>query len=309
MNSILFEQYGKSGIPILTSIGDGSVACWGIRKLRSAYSGYCIKVRRSSDDTTLNVGFSGDNLDTSSLLSFVGAGNGLVETIYDQSGNGWNLLQTTLINQPSIVTSGTLNTRGGKTVIKFDGVNDIMTVPTSTAAFVNIHYNKGFVSGVFGVTTLNTNGYKGLFGNCTDMGGHVGFFLLYDDRSSFSLDENCNFVAKTTSGSNYSIICKGVNGLFANNIAIINIGLDNQNSNSQERGVLYGNNASSSLINTQSSISSSANSTNDFCIGSETLSVGARYDLEFQELILFTNDQKKYARSFRNNQNNYYNIY
>ena len=89
------------------------------RKAKSTYSGYCMKVRRSSDDTTQDIGFSGSDLDTTSLLSFVGAGSGYVHTWYDQSGNSNNATQTTNANQPRIVLNGTLETENTKPIINF----------------------------------------------------------------------------------------------------------------------------------------------------------------------------------------------
>ena len=68
-----------------------AAAAYSLRKLRSAYTGYAIRVRRSSDNTEQDIGFSSTfGLDTSSLTSFCGAGNGFVTTWYDQSGNGNN---------------------------------------------------------------------------------------------------------------------------------------------------------------------------------------------------------------------------
>jgi hypothetical protein len=58
---------------------------WSLRKLRSSYSGFCLEVRRSSDNALQNIGFDSNGLiDTASLLSFVGAGSGFVRTLYNQ---------------------------------------------------------------------------------------------------------------------------------------------------------------------------------------------------------------------------------
>jgi hypothetical protein len=57
------------------------------RLLRAAYSGSAFQVRRSSDNTTQDIGFVGKNTDTASLLSFCSATNGFITKIYDQSGN------------------------------------------------------------------------------------------------------------------------------------------------------------------------------------------------------------------------------
>lgn len=91
----------------------GAATAYSFRKLRSAYSGNCIRVRRSSDNTEQDIGFVSNVLDTTSLLSFVGANNGFVTTWYDQSGNAVNITNSTAATQPQIVSSGALVTVGG----------------------------------------------------------------------------------------------------------------------------------------------------------------------------------------------------
>ena len=93
----------------------GAAAAYSLRKLRTGYVGNAIRVRRSSDNSEQNIAFDASgNLDTTSLLAFVGSGNGFVTTWYDQSGNGSNLIQTTAANQARIVYSGVLETLNGK---------------------------------------------------------------------------------------------------------------------------------------------------------------------------------------------------
>ena len=111
--------------PILDSY-TGSAASYSLRKLKTTYSGYAIKVRRSSDNTETDIGFSGEALDTVSLLTFVGSGNGFVTTWYDQSGNGKNAVQTTATNQPNIVNGGNIRTQGTKPTLYFDGIDDYL---------------------------------------------------------------------------------------------------------------------------------------------------------------------------------------
>ena len=53
--------------------GDGAAAAYSLRKVKASYSGNCIDVRRSSDNTTSSIGFSGNELDTTALEAFVNA--------------------------------------------------------------------------------------------------------------------------------------------------------------------------------------------------------------------------------------------
>jgi hypothetical protein len=87
----------------------GSAVAYSLRKLRAAYTGNLIRVRRSSDNAEQDIGYNSNNdLDTASLLTFCGAGNGFVTTWYDQSGNINHSTQATAVNQAQIVSSGAL---------------------------------------------------------------------------------------------------------------------------------------------------------------------------------------------------------
>lgn len=107
---------------ILDRLSVSSSAAYSLRKLRNAYTGNAIRVRRSSDNAEADIGFttSGD-LDTVALLAHCGAGNGFVTTWYDQSGNGRNATQTTAGAQPQIVNNGVLEIANGKPAIRFNG--------------------------------------------------------------------------------------------------------------------------------------------------------------------------------------------
>ena len=99
----------------------GASQAFSLRKLNNTYTGNIIEVRRSSDNATQNIGFSGDVLDSASLLAFVGGSNGFVKTWYGQDGNNINATQITNANQPMIVSGGTIITQNNKPTILFDG--------------------------------------------------------------------------------------------------------------------------------------------------------------------------------------------
>jgi hypothetical protein len=85
-------------------------------KLDKNYTGSAIKVRRSSDNTELDIGFVNNELDTASLLDFVGSGNGFVTIIYDQVGSN-NMVQNNASLQGQIVSNGSVILKGGKPCI------------------------------------------------------------------------------------------------------------------------------------------------------------------------------------------------
>lgn len=102
-------------ISYLLDTYSGAAAAYSLRKLRNDYTGSAITVRRSSDNTSTNIGFDvNGNLDTASMLSFVGVGSGFVSVWFDQSGNGRNLIQNTSANQLRIVNAGVIDVLNGK---------------------------------------------------------------------------------------------------------------------------------------------------------------------------------------------------
>jgi|LakMenE18May11ns_1017448.scaffolds.fasta_scaffold9858133_1 hypothetical protein len=110
---MILSTHGIVGSQIQSFVGlldtyPNAAAAYSVRKLRTAYTGSAIRVRRSSDNTETDIGFSGANLDTSSLTSFCSGTNGFVTTWYDQSGNARNATQTTASNQPKIVNAGSV---------------------------------------------------------------------------------------------------------------------------------------------------------------------------------------------------------
>ncbi len=81
-----------------------------VRKVVEAFAGSCMRVRRSSDNTELDIGFdSSGGLDQTALLAHVGAGSGFLAKWYDQSGNARDAIQATLASQPRIVNAGTVD--------------------------------------------------------------------------------------------------------------------------------------------------------------------------------------------------------
>jgi 3D (Asp-Asp-Asp) domain-containing protein len=113
------ESVGFIGI---LDLYPNAAAAYSLRKLRTLYTGNAIRVRRSSDNTETDIGFTSvGDLDTTALTSFCSGTNGFVTTWYDQSGNSRNATQTTAANQPQIVSSGSILTLNSKTSMLYTG--------------------------------------------------------------------------------------------------------------------------------------------------------------------------------------------
>ena len=96
---------------ILDTYGSADFA-FSIRKLSSSYLGACMRIRRSSDNAEQDIGFIGNDLDTSAISTFCGAGVGYVVKWYDQSGNLRDKSNSTAANQPIIYNNGMVTRNG-----------------------------------------------------------------------------------------------------------------------------------------------------------------------------------------------------
>jgi len=158
----------------LLDLYPNAAAAYSLRKLRAAYTGSAIEVRRTNNDVA-DIGFtSTGELDTAALLAFTGTGaldNGFVTKWYDQSGNARNATQVTALSQPKIVNAGSILTKafigGSKPTISFTTSN-ILNFDTTIGNNVgNIFYKTvAYVTGgdsyrnVITISTTNAGGSR-----------------------------------------------------------------------------------------------------------------------------------------------------
>ena len=108
---------GSGGSLLLDEYGTNNKLAYSVRKLRTAYTGSCMRVRNRFG-VELDIGFdSSGNLDESALLTHCGANDGLVVKWYDQSGNGGDMVQSIQSQQPKIVSSGAVLKENGKPIV------------------------------------------------------------------------------------------------------------------------------------------------------------------------------------------------
>jgi len=100
-----------------------------MRKLRAAYAGNCIRLRRDSDNAESDFGFDGSgNLDSAAIASWLGGTSGFVVAWYDQSGNGKNITQATAGNQPVYLA----NWQNGLPAVRFLPANSTYLIVDTT---------------------------------------------------------------------------------------------------------------------------------------------------------------------------------
>lgn len=188
-NNLVWEKAS----PLLLDLYPNAAAAYSLRKLRTAYAGDAIRVRRSSDDTEMDIGFVDNELDTASLLNFVGAGDGFVSTWYDQSLNANNFIQPTASNQPEIIKNGFIYYINGNVGIfsnQYNLSHQMYTVNTGIINQVETSY--------FAVTSNYTIENTGVLFSTNYSSNTNAYRCLVDTRST----PNRNFVI-TVDGLNY----------------------------------------------------------------------------------------------------------
>jgi hypothetical protein len=256
-----------------------------------------VRVRRSSDNSEQD--FTVSEINSGALVSFVGSGNdGFVETWYDQSGNGNNLTQATDGKQPTIVTSGTLNTRNNKPIIKFIQANstfleiaDSSMFPTGSNIAVTIFHAMHI--------DISSSNRLGVFGN--NNGGSNAQANTYRFGSGTSRRVIVKF------GDASSTQVELISGFYTND----------SDSILTYQFAVNGGTASLQAFNNGSSLSSNSASTTDQSYGpvSDSIILGARRtldnfsDSEFFEVIAYGSDQLSNRSAIETNMNSHYSIF
>jgi hypothetical protein len=163
----------------------------------------CIRVRRSSDNAEQDIGFNANNLDTASLLTFIGVNDGRIVKWYNQGSNAAtdDLIQSTGSLQPYIVLGGVLyEDLSLKPTINF----------TNNSLNANLAYfnNKSFGASIVVLRNDTTATRRDIFSFKTS-GVTARFFSTFNlptsHRSSiYTRRLNGDSVSVLTTGANYT---------------------------------------------------------------------------------------------------------
>jgi hypothetical protein len=283
---------------LLLDLYPSAAAAYSLRKLRAAYTGSAIRVRRSSDNTEQDIGFTGNVLDTSALTSFCAGTNGFITTWYDQSGNNKNATQTTASNQPQIVNSGSVYLKNGKPEILFN--SKYMTIASSISYFNNFTYSKN--AGFAICHRDDSSGYKAVIGSNNGVGTSIGFQMATSPNYALN-DYNTNGTTEISFNQTNN------NVITTNTLFLYTILWDLQNSTAANRSLIYVNNGTVIKNNTNTGSSTNANASFDLSIGSVSPSGNGIFNGGISEIILYPSDQTTNKTGISTNINTYYGIY
>jgi len=293
----LFPVFGF-GInpPYLLDLYPNTDVAFSLRKLRSDYTGPCIQVTRSSDNTTKDIYFGSYGVDTQDLLSFVGANDGSVAIWYDQSGNGFDVSESTVARQPLIVESGNLVLLDGLPAIRFIRADTLRLSRTSASAILKNSPGIGFF------TVSKRTGSSSLGGQIASVrqistGTRAGLFMR-QDASNLGLTfggRRVNTDAFTRVGTGNAFTFDQVIGTTVGDYTVQDIFLF-------QNGVAAGSNLSFATPG------NTGNTDQQFYIGNFNLTTDL-YDGYISEVILWATNKSSDRVAIESNINSYYQIY
>jgi hypothetical protein len=263
----------------LLDLYPNAAAAYSLRKLRKDYTGSAIEVRRTNNDVAdIGFTFTGE-LDTAALIAFTGTGaldNGFVTKWYDQSGNGYNATQTTALNQPQIVSAGSVVLENGKPSIEFDGIDDFLSNGTTLTLPSNVSIFTIFKN----VTFINNQRFYHIKSSSNNISMTRNFTSI--SQTVFrTLTDDVNYFGPVADTSNQSLL-----SIF-------------------DSDTLYQN---TNIVVTKSNNQSAY-------FGNSGIYLGARADglspanVNFQEFIYYPSDELSNRTGIQDNINDFYSIY
>ncbi|WP_066038644.1 fibronectin type III domain-containing protein [Herbiconiux solani] len=109
--------------PLLsTAVGVAPALAFSRRKVVAGYSGPAYRLRRSSDNAEMDIGFVGSNPDDATAIAWLAGAGGYVVKWYDQSAGAHHFTAPTAAAQPPLFTAGALITKGPQ----FDGTRALV---------------------------------------------------------------------------------------------------------------------------------------------------------------------------------------
>jgi len=279
-----------AAVSLLLDTYPDAIVAYSTRKLRTAYTGSALRVRRSSDNTEQDIGFTATNdLDESALTTFVGANDGFVVRWYNQASSSYSssILQSTTANQATIVSSGTVTKINSKPTLDFDTTdfytsNEILIKNTTHANVFSVHQYKNVNTDIYAVY---------------DLAPSVGFGLTVDSRSSPA------FMKLWTGGLAGNVTT--YNFQPAANTTYLTSNIQNPSTSSNTAGPIWVNNvqytsSAYSIFGQEDIIPYSLGSLNNF---------SSVLNGRLSEFIFYPTDQSANRVGIQDNINAYYSIY
>jgi hypothetical protein len=278
-------------LPLLLDYAGGAAAAYSLRWLSNSYTGPVVRGRRGVDAAQRD--FIPSEITDGTVAAWngeVGSTGVSVTTWYDQSGNGNDAVQATSQYMPLLYSAATgLVTEGGKAAVRFDGGDDRLDVPSSTATFSFLH--DGTKSAVFAVvnTEQADNTLGAVMANTGGSSSTHGIAIWSDDRTSLSRNLALNL--SVVKGVAHQLVLQDImNDAWAlSQQNLMTVLFDVGNATATARAASFMNGASIESQNSQTESPSSSDASYDMQIGASGVSTFFWHGT-MQELLIYPTD-------------------
>jgi hypothetical protein len=210
------------------------------------------------------------------------ANNTAVATWSDQSGNGYDATQSTTAARPTYIASG-LN---GLPVVRFDGTDDTLSVPSSTATFKFLHSDVSTVFIVAKAGVVSDPGVAYGFLHTATGTSATGFYIRFTDISPTN-DRIGHNIYFGTVGQTVVSNSTPINTFTANQFNFLSVLSKPSDAVAAERSAISINGAVATQLNVQTNTPSTSNATNDLIIGGSISSTTPFLNGDIGEIIVY----------------------
>lgn len=154
---------------------------YGTTRLSTSYTGPCARAWKTGG-SELDFGFSKDYIDLAGMQRFWGTSTGKISIMYDQSGNGRDVSQSTSALQPSIGLDALVSRPA---VLGYENYMTSPIINSSSIVTNDFHFFSAFI-----ITTLTVHpndGYALIGDPSLGENLNVGYYSLYGDDKLYML--------------------------------------------------------------------------------------------------------------------------
>lgn len=275
---------GEEAESLLLDDVSGAAFAYSVRKIRAGHTGSAIRVRRASDNAEQDIGFDGNNLDTSSLETFCSATDGFVTKWYDQSGNDDHLTQSSTSIQPQIVSSGSTITDGTNSRPALHFLNkDYLKTSSATSTYTWLH-DGTIYAGAFVLSRDTAQTGRDVFitnKNLTNASEGQSLYIWSGTSPSSRLGN---------SSSAYVIDRTGSQTISTETSTVVSMYFDPSNATAADRLDVWVDNTISTFNNSSSATPSSGDTGVNLTVGAKGSATSDHWTGKMQAIILWDSD-------------------
>ena len=312
-NADLANPAGSSGngSPIVRLLNSSEAVTTAAHTVTQGFNSFSNVVNQNAGTDSTILEFFDNDANTSYSISDIKisliARNGFVETLYDQSGNGRDVLQDTAANQPTIVSNGGIYKTGNYPSVRYTDTDDTYLVtesysPVEQGGSGMPNFTLFAVTGIPEAAGLDSIVSAG----GTESSNTIGGFKLRHRIDGSNIDSRLDIAQTGLTSPDHRT------NVQSNNVTPTSVNLNTSylDSTDDELFVQQNSGTSGTTTTTLIPLSGQGAENDNLKVGTDMFNGSPRgsYLGEILEVILYTDSKKSELSDLTNEINNFYNI-